>query len=115
MVFVSITRLRLRSVLYLVPFLIHASRSTSQLVKTFKFLKGKTLLDKHFTFWTMTLWKDEAEMRAYRNTEAHKKAMPKLQLWCNEASVAHWQQEDEYLPSWQSAYERMVKEGRILK
>ena len=115
MVFVSITRLRLRSVLYLLPFLIHASRSTNQLVKSSNFLKGKTLLDKHLTFWTMTLWKDEAEMRAYRNTDAHKKAMPKLQHWCDEASIVHWQQEDENFPEWQIAYERMIKEGRVSK
>lgn len=115
MVFVSITRLRLRSILYLIPFLIHASRSTNQLVRNSKFLKGKTLLDRRLTFWTMTLWRDEAEMRAYRNTDAHKKAMPKLQHWCDEASVVHWQQEDENFPEWQLAYERMLREGRISK
>jgi hypothetical protein len=115
MVFISITRLRLRSAFYLLPFLIHATRSTNQLVKSSKFLKGKTLLDKHLTFWTMTLWKDEAEMSAYRNTDAHKKAMPKLQHWCDEASIVHWQQEDENFPEWQTAYERMLQEGRISK
>lgn len=115
MLFVSITRLRLRSVLYLIPFLIHASRSTKQLVKNSKFLKGKTLLDKRLTFWTITLWRNEAEMRAYRNTDAHKKAMSKLQHWCDEASIVHWQQEDENFPEWQLAYERMIKEGRVSK
>jgi hypothetical protein len=54
-------------------------------------------------------------MRAYRNSDAHKKAMPKLQYWCDEASIVHWQQQDENFPEWHSAYESMIKEGRISK
>jgi hypothetical protein len=71
---------------------VHASRSSNQIVKAKGFLKGKTLLDKNLTFWTMSLWASDAEMRAYRNTDAHKKAMPKLQRWCDEASIVHWLQ-----------------------
>ena len=63
----------------------------------------------------MTLWKEESDMRAYRNTNAHKKAMAKLQHWCDEASVVHWQQEEETFPQWSTAYERMKKEGRASK
>jgi len=63
----------------------------------------------------MTLWKNEAEMRAYRNIDAHKKAMPKLQHWCDEASIVNWQQEDDNFPEWQTAYEHMLKEGRVSK
>ena len=72
-------------------------------------------MDRKLTFWTMTLWKEEADMRAYRNTDAHKKAMPKLQHWCDEASVAHWKHEGETFPSWIDAHERMLKEGRASK
>jgi hypothetical protein len=115
MPFVSITRLRLRSAWYLLPFMIHALRSSNQMVKQSKFIKGKTLLDKHLTFWTMSLWNDEADMRAYRNADAHKNAMPKLQHWCDEASVAHWLQEGAEFPDWQTAYEHMKSGGRVSK
>ena len=115
MPFVSITRLRLRSPLYLLPFFWHTFASIRQLTKKSAFIKGKTLLDKNLAFWTMTLWSNEADMQAYRNTDAHKKAMPKLQHWCDEASVAHWQQESEEYPQWQEAYQRMLAEGRISK
>jgi Domain of unknown function (DUF3291) len=115
MPFVSITRLRLRSALYLIPFFIHATRSSNQMVRDAHFLKGKTLLDKRLTFWTMSLWKDEAGMRAYRNSKAHKKAMPKLQYWCNEASIVHWTQEGDDYPGWLECYERMKTTGRISK
>jgi hypothetical protein len=58
MVFVSITRLRLRSAWYLLPFFFHTMKSSNQLVRQSKFIKGKTMMDKGFTFWTMTVWKD---------------------------------------------------------
>src|SRR4051812_2517610 len=112
MPFISITRLRLRSALYLVSFFIHATRSSNQMVKHSKFIKGKTLMDKKLTFWTMTLWPSEADMRAYRNTDAHKKAMPKLQSWCDEAAIVHWQQDGSDLPDWMEAAGRMRREGR---
>lgn len=72
-------------------------------------------MDRKLTFWTMTLWNSEADMRAYRNTDAHKKAMPKLQFWCDEASIVHWQQQEDEFPSWFEAHERMPKEGRLSK
>ncbi len=92
MAFVSITRLRLRSVLYFLSFFIHATRSGNQINKATGFLQGKTLLDRKLTFWTMSLWTDNIAMIKYRNTDAHKKAMPKLQHWCDEASILHWNQ-----------------------
>lgn len=115
MPFVSITRLRLRSAWFLPSFLIHTIRTGNQLVKQSRFIKGKTLLDKHLTFWTMTLWNNEADMRAYRNADAHKKAMPRLQHWCDEASVVHWQQETEDLPEWELAWQRLTQAGRASK
>ena len=115
MIFISITRLRLRSVIYLPVFFWYTIASNKQLIKDSKFRKGKTLLDKGLTFWTMTLWNTEADMRAYRNSNAHKKAMPKLQHWCNEASVVHWQQEEAEFPSWVEAHQRMQKDGRLSK
>ena len=115
MVFVSITRLRLRSALYLLPFLWHAFRSGNQIVKANGFIKGKTLMDKKITFWTMSLWADEIAMRTYRNTDAHKKAMPKLQHWCDEASVINWKQDEAEFPDWQMSYQKMLAEGRLSK
>ena len=95
--------------------MVHANRSTNQLIHESRFIKGKTLLDKHLTFWTLTLWNSEADMRSYRNTDAHKKAMPKLQTWCDEASVVHWQQDSEEFPEWQFAWEQLISGGRASK
>ena len=54
-------------------------------------------------------------MRAYRNTDAHRRAMPKLLHWCDEASVVHWQQDGPGLPDMPEALRRMVVEGRLSK
>src|SRR3712207_7769762 len=51
-------------------------------------------VDRKRTFWTMTVWESEKDMRAYLMSGAHKKAMPKLASWCSEASVAHWRSEE---------------------
>ena len=115
MPFVSITRLRLRSAWYLLPFIIPASRSSKQIVRNPKFIAGKTLMDKKLTFWTLTVWPSEADMRAYRNADAHKKAMPKLQHWCDEAAIVHFQQDGTAMPEWMEAAHRMRNEGRVSK
>ncbi len=54
-------------------------------------------------------------MRAYRNNGHHKDAMRYLKTWCDEASVAHWQQESSSLPDWNEIYRRMNEEGRSSK
>jgi hypothetical protein len=63
----------------------------------------------------MTAWNDQVAMNTYRTGGAHRRAMPKLLNWCNEAAVVHWTQESSELPSWQEAHRRMVKEGRPSK
>jgi hypothetical protein len=54
-------------------------------------------------------------MRRFMTSGAHKKAMPRLLVWCDEASVAHWTQSEERLPSWDEADERMRQTGRASK
>ena len=54
-------------------------------------------------------------MRAYRNTGAHFRAMPKLLRWADEASFVHWQQDSPRLPEMEEALRRIVAEGRLSK
>ena len=115
MVFISATRLRVRSVRYLISFFIYNERAVKELLKTPGLLAGKELIDKNLTFWTLTLWETEAAMKAFRNGEAHRKAMRKLPVWCDEGSYVHWQQEEAQVPDWQEVYEKMIAEGRKTK
>ncbi len=54
-------------------------------------------------------------MNAYRNAGAHRRAMPKLLNWCNEAAVVHWTQESSEIPSWQEAHHCMKEYGKLSK
>ena len=115
MIFVSLTRLRVRSIRYLPLFAMHTLLSLRQVKKAPGFREGKLLPDRSWTFWTMTAWKDRESMRGYMTAGAHKRAMPHLMHWCDEASVAHWEQEESALPSWEEADRRMRETGRTSK
>jgi heme-degrading monooxygenase HmoA len=86
MPFISITRLRIHSIFILPKFMLANEASVKQLRKIDGFLKGKELIDKGLTFWTLTMWRDEIAMKAFRNSIPHRKAMQKLPSWCCEAS-----------------------------
>jgi len=66
MVFISVTRLRVRSFIYLPQFLRDAFKSMRQVGRSSGFLGGRLLVNAKNVFWTMTAWKDEAVMNAYR-------------------------------------------------
>lgn len=115
MPFVSLTRLRLRSWRYLPAFFWNTWKSMRQAQRASGFLEGQLARDPSGGFWTLTAWTDGAAMRAYRNTGAHMRVMPRLLGWCDEASVAHWEKENAGLPSAAEAFTRMQAEGRPSK
>jgi|SRR6516164_1925124 len=78
-------------------------------------LAVSVLSDANFAFWTCTLWSDERAMRAFMFAPAHRRLMPKLLQWCDEAAVAHWLQDSMQPPSWQEAHRRLQQEGRTSK
>ncbi|MBB4154755.1 hypothetical protein GGQ80_002671 [Sphingomonas jinjuensis] len=115
MVFVSITRLRIRSLRFMPAFVVRTLASLRQVRGAEGFLQGSLLPDRRRTFWTMTLWQDQAAMRRYMTSGSHLAAMPRLLGWCDEASIVHWQQEGDVLPDWTEADRRMRSEGRPSK
>jgi hypothetical protein len=115
MTFVSLTRLRIRSIRFLPPFALHAWRSLRQIKRAHGFQTGALLTDRRWTFWTITLWDSEESMRQFMASGAHKAAMPHLLNWCDEASVAHWTQPDAEVPTWIEAHKRMCEGGRASK
>ena len=113
--FVSITRLRIRSVRFLPFFFLHAFRSLQQVKKAPGFLGGELLSDRSRTFWTMTNWDSQENMRRFMTEGAHRTAMVHLLHWCDEASVVHWDQPEDVLPKWDEADRRMRESGRASK
>jgi hypothetical protein len=115
MFFVSLTRLRIRSIRFLPRFILHTMGTLRQIRKAPGFQQGALLPDRGWTFWTLTAWDSQESMRRYMTSGPHKAAMPHLLDWCDEASVAHWDQPDATLPSWEEADRRMRAEGRPSK
>jgi len=95
---ISVTRLRVHSPRYRLVFLWYALRSALQ------DRRAPGCLDV-----------DDSRLRAFMMHGVHRRAMPKLRLWCDEASVAHWQQDSAALPSWEEAYRQMIQVGRPSK
>jgi hypothetical protein len=111
-VFISITRLRVRSYRFLLGFILYAARSSKQAKSAPGNLGVGLLREANNTYWTRTAWQDEAAMRAFLMAAPHRSAMGKLAEWCDEASVVRWNQETAALPDWKEAHRRMVAEGR---
>jgi hypothetical protein len=115
MIFVSLTRLRIRSIRFVPLFALHAFRSIQQVKMAPGFQGGAVLPDRDWAYWTMTAWDSQENMRRFMATGSHKAAMPHLLFWCDEASVAHWEQAETSLPSWPEVDKRMREEGRVSK
>jgi hypothetical protein len=112
---VSITRLRVRSLRYLPAFLLGSLRSAREAKNASGNLAVSVLSDVNLAFWTRTLWIDERSMRAFMFAPAHRRVMPKLLEWCDEAAVAHWLQDSLEPPSWPEVHRRLHQEGRTSK
>jgi heme-degrading monooxygenase HmoA len=112
MPFVSITRLRIRGNEQLVAFGAVMPVVFAQASDAPGRLAMDLLAESNNTFWTKTVWTDRAAMRAYMTSGSHGAVMPELSEWCDEAHVAHWEQDTEDLPTWDEAYRRLMSDGR---
>ncbi len=115
MTFISVTRLRVKSLLLLTAFMRANEASVKSLKGLQGFLGGSELIDRGLVFWTLTVWEDDSAMRAFRNGPAHRAAMQRLPDWCDEAAYVHWLQEDAGLPDWAAASKRLLTEGKLTK
>lgn len=111
MALISVTRLRVRALRFMPAFALHAVRTRQQVRRAGGFRGGALLPDRAWTFWTMTVWDDEASMRGYILAGSHRMAMSHLLEWCDEASAVHWEQPEARLVPWAEAERRMREEG----
>jgi len=112
---ISVTRLRLRSIVFLLPFALRASRINRQAVTTPGCQGARTRKTRGLAFWTLTVWDDEKSMRSFVAGAPHREVMPKLSNWCDEAAVAHWTQDSGAMPEWDAATKRLLESGRLLR
>ena len=88
MPFISVTRLRLRSARYLIPFMIYALMSSRQARRSRGNLGLKLLRDANRAFWILTARQKDENLHSFMVAGSHRRAMPKLLDRCDEASVA---------------------------
>ncbi|HUA16869.1 MAG TPA: DUF3291 domain-containing protein [Verrucomicrobiae bacterium] len=115
MALVSITRLRVRSSRYLLPFFVRALQSAYQAKRAEDNLAVSVLRQSHRTFWTRTVWTSEEAMKAFMMAGAHRSVMRSLLEWCDEAALVHWLQDSSQPPAWGEAHRRLQAEGRTSK
>src|SRR5664279_3986146 len=115
MIFVSITRLRVRSWRFFPAFAMQTLRIARQARKAEGNLAARLLRDRHNTFWTATSWTSETSMRNFMRAAPHGPTMRNLLEWCDEAALVHWTQSGVELPAWEEAHRRMQVEGRSSK
>jgi hypothetical protein len=113
--YVAVTRLHLRSLRYVVPFVVATLRSARQAKRSAGHVASDLLRDAHSAFWTRSVWTDEASMRGFMMSGAHRQAMPRLLDWCNEAALVHWEQAGQQPPAWDEAHHRLLAQGRRSK
>lgn len=112
---VSITRLRVRSLLFMPVFMFHAFRTMRQAQAAPGLVDVATRFERGNVVWTKTVWESEQAMKGYRNAGAHQIAMRLLSRLCSEASYARWQQESSTPPTWDEAHRRVLTEGKLSK
>jgi hypothetical protein len=115
MSFVSITRLRVRSWRYLLPFIYFSLRSSRQAKGAEGNLAVTLLRDSNNVYWTRTVWTTEAAMKSFMLSGPHRQVMPRLLEWCDEAAMVHWEQQSGREPDWQEAHVRLRQQGRRSK
>src|SRR5260370_39334708 len=86
----SVTRLRVRSVKYLLMFVWKTFLAQRQVVRAPGFFGGTLLLDGRRTFSTLTVRQSERGMQAFRGATPHPTVMPRLVECRDQASYAHW-------------------------
>ena len=111
MAIAAVTRLRLRKLRFVPLLMVAAFRSRRQAQASDGCLAADMRMQGARVFWTRTLWRDGKAMRDFMGGGAHRAVMPRLQHWCDEASLADWEQES--LPEWSEAEARLRDRGRL--
>jgi hypothetical protein len=113
MFYLSMTRLRLKSPLYLLPFFIQNEKIVSQLRASQGFVKGKVLAAPNLSMWTVTLWASDQDIKAFHLNGEHGETIEKIDEWSSDSARCHKLTESNELPSWENVRLQLIKSGRF--
>ncbi len=85
------------------------------MLKTSGFLGGKELVYAKLTFWTLTIWKNDANMKTFLNSAAHRTAMKKTAILVQRGFLFSLDAGNECLPSLKKVSEKLLKYGKLTK
>lgn len=109
---ISVTRLHVRAWRH-IPSVLAATLAAAWQARTARGnLAVSVLCATRDTYWTRTVWQDEASMMAYVHAGVHRRIMGRLLRWCDESSVVHWCDSGARLPAWDEAHRRLSEDGR---
>lgn len=115
MAYLSMTRLKLKSPRYLIPFWFHTQRVVKQIKESEGFLQVKLLVTHNLSMWTMTLWASEEALDNFYLIGAHLLVMKKLSEFSSEAMAGHQEIESNELPSWEYVRNELCRIGYLGK
>lgn len=108
---VTITSIELKSPFKFFPLSIYALNILNQLNATnCKDFKKQGIWTTHYT---MTLWENEADMKAFARSGAHQEAMQKGANIAKEIKTLTI--ESDQLPNWKDAKAALKKDGRVMR
>ena len=87
---ISITELQCKSIWKLPKFIILSSRAAKQ-VKQAKGNIYNKIWNKGLTGFTLTAWESKEAMMAFRNSDAHKVAMPQINKLASRYRNTNWE------------------------
>jgi heme-degrading monooxygenase HmoA len=84
-------------------FIFHTFKSIRQSKKAKGLVHASFRNEGWLTYWTLTVWEDEASMKEYRNKGNHLKAMKVSRKIADQLEKLNW--EDDHIPDWQECME----------
>ena len=110
---VSITRARLRSIRFLLPFTRCSLQRWWQARNAAGNLGVRLRKTRGLRFWTLTIWENENVLESYRDIILRGKVVPRARHWFDENSAAHWGQESAAMPRWEDAASLLKEHGHL--
>lgn len=107
----SATRVRVRSYRYYPWFMVQTARIVHQARTAEGNLAIRFLRDRTRTFWTLTSWTTEDDLKRFLAAGVHARAMHRTHDWCDEACAVRWSDASPELPSWQDIWVRLQRDG----
>ncbi len=109
---VSITRLHLRSVRSLPAFTRLTLQAHRQIHKTPGLLRTSYRKEGLLTYWTLSIWESEEQLRTFRNNGAHLEAMKRSRQLADELQYIRFSTETVKL-DWGMCKEKLHQKYRV--